>query len=112
MTLSTNNTKNICCVFIEGKNNGCRNVSGFYGRYKFFANVQDRKSVVGIDGGPVIVLTVWRMSKTVKRISKTAYYIHETEVMHYDRDWKLYPKKKIETRLLSAILYCLKRRCW
>ncbi len=112
MALSTINTKNICCVFIEKKANGCSEVSGYYGKYKFIAKVHDRKVSVGIDGGHVVVLSVWRMKKTVKRISKTAYYTHEVERISYNRGWIMYPKRKLETRLLSAILHCLKLRCW
>ena len=112
MILSTSKADRICCVFIESKHNGCREVSGFFRRYKFEAKVLDRKSTVGINGGPVIALTVWQMSPTSKRISRTINYIRETERMHYDHRWIMYPKIKKETYVLSVILHCLRRRCW
>ena len=112
MTLSTSKANKICCVFIKPKHNWFYEVSGFFGKYKFFADIQDRKSVVGINGGPVIVLTVWRMSKTLKRISRTINFIRETEKMSYNRGWIMYPQTKKETYVLSVILHCLRRRCW
>ena len=109
MNLNTNKTNNICCVFFEKQHFEYRDVSGFFGKYKFCATIYDQKNNYGIDGDPVIALTVWRISKTVKRISKTINYIRETETMKYNRGWIVNPQGKKESMALSVILFCLKR---
>ena len=93
---------------MDVKHDEYRDVSGFFGNYKFFATINDKKTKHGIDNGTVIVLTVLRVSKTVKRISRTVNYIRETEKMAYNRGWIMNPQNKKEAKALSVILYCLK----